>query len=878
MGRHWGVLFGLCGIAGFFGPPDSDLLGRMTSAIYHRGPDDHGYFECPEMSIGMRRLSIIDIAGGHQPMTNEDATVQVVYNGEVYNYREVREELQALGHVFRTESDTEVIVHGYEQWGPDCFAHLNGMWAVAIADLPRKRLVLARDHFGIKPLYYVRSGGRILFGSEIKALWQDGALRRGVDEQSVYEYLVRGLHDHRRETFFEGILHVPSATHIVIEGGEVVSQERYWQPELGRDRPLTPEAFQDLFRLSVERRLIADVPVGAALSGGLDSSTIVSLMTDLLRSQVPDAQSLRGRVKTFSAVFDNDPIDEREYIETEVAATGADTLYTHPLSKEFVKEMADLVWFLDEPVVSTGPYAQWCVMRTARTQVKVVLDGQGGDELLAGYVPYQMVYLRQLWRERRLGALLREGLAARDVLWPVVRRSLGNRRKGLPIGSLLRQEFASRCSRPLDTRPDDNLKERLLQDVTTYSLPALLRYEDRNSMAHSIESRVPYLDQQLVEAILHLPESQIIRDGWSRILLRESMRGLLPDKIRLRRWKVGFTTPESRWLFARRAVFEGLFRSPMFHLRPYWNGAQIADAFRDAAQGKVESSLFFWRVINLELWLRVYFEGGAPTGEERRDFTRVGDEAFAARAGQAAQDLCARYRPNAGRHLFAVADGRAYLRAPVRTPLVQARDDLQRILEESLRGQLAPGDVVAISEKIVAISQGRSFPVSEIRPRPLARFLTRYVHKTQHGIGLGIPETMELAIREVGATRILVAAGVAAIARALGRKGVFYEMLGTRASAIDGPTSGTIPPYNGHAKLAPENPSGVARDLAAALGDGIGVAIIDANDISVNILGHSPGVDPDRVRRLLLDNPLGQGHEQTPVAILREVANMAEIA
>ncbi len=868
----------MCGIAGFFGPQDSDLLARMTGAIYHRGPDDHGFYESSEMSIGMRRLSIIDIDGGHQPMPNEDGTLQLVYNGEIYNYRELRAELQGLGHVFRTESDSEIIVHAYEEWGPTCFARFNGMWAVALADLPRRRLVLARDHFGIKPLYYARSGGRILFGSEIKALWQDQALHRGVDEQSVYEYLVRGLHDHRRETFFEGILRVPSATYVVIQDGEVVEQEAYWRPQLSRGRELTPQEFRDLFENSVRLRLIADVPVGAALSGGLDSSTIVSLMTDLLRKENPDAQSLRGRVKTFSAVFDNDPIDEREFIETAVRATGADTLYTRPLSSEFIKEMGELVYHLDEPVVSTGPYAQWCVMRTARTQVKVVLDGQGGDELLAGYVPYQMVYLRQLWRERKVGAFLRESFAARDVLWPLVRRNLRERGKGLPMGSLLRKEFTQGRARPLDTRPDDNLKQRLLQDVTTYSLPALLRYEDRNSMAHSIESRVPYLDQDLVEAILRLPESQIIRDGWARILLRESMKDLLPDKIRLRRWKVGFTTPESRWLFARRAVFQGLFRSPMFHLRPYWNGAAIAQAFRDAAEGKVESSLFFWRVINLELWLRVYFEGGAPVGEDRKDFARVGDEQFAQRSGAEAIALCERYRPNAGRHLFAVAGGKAYLRAPVRTPLVQPRDDLQRILKEVLAGQLQPGDIVAISEKIVAISQGRSFPVSEVHPRPLARFLTRYVKKTPHGIGLGIPETMELAIREVGAPRIVLAAAAAAIARVFGRKGVFYEMLGTRASAIDGPTSGTIPPYNGHAKLAPENPMGVAKDLAAVLGEGVGIAIIDANDISVNVLGQSPGVDPGLVRELLLDNPLGQGHEQTPVAILRMVTDMVDVA
>ena len=356
------------------------------------------------------------------------------------------------------------------------------------------------------------------------------------------------------------------------------------------------------------------------------------------------------------------------------------------------------------------------------------------------------------------------------------------------------------------------------------------------------------------------------------------MRGLLPDKIRLRRWKVGFTTPESRWLFARRAVFESLFRSPLFQSRPYWQGERVAKAFRAAAQGRAPSSLLFWRLINVELWLRVFFEGGGLATGAHSHFTEVGDRRFAEAAGPEALSAVGRYRANWGRHLFMAAGGHVFLRAPVKTPLVSRGDDLLAIIRQAIAGDLKAGDVVAVSEKIVAISQGRSYPVAEIHARPLARFLTRFVRKTPHGIGLGIPETMELAVREVGAPRILFAAAAAGVARLFGKKGVFYDILGPRASAIDGPTRGTIPPYNTHAKLAPLNPDGFSAELAAALGDGIGVAVIDANDISVNILGASQGVDRELVRELLSDNPLGQGHEQTPVALLRRMGELSQIA
>ena len=307
------------------------------------------------------------------------------------------------------------------------------MWAFAVADLRGAggrrggKLVLNRDHFGIKPLYYARSPqtGRLLFASEIKALLQDPELVAEPDEQMIFEYLQHGFHDHRAETFFTGVYHVPAATWIELPLGETAAaglltaaleSTAYWTPELSTDGGDDPADFRRRFRESVERRLVSEVPVGSCLSGGLDSTTIVSFMSELLKEDAPDAASLRGQLKTFSAVFDGDPIDEREYIETAVESTGADTTYTNPTSHEFIGELRDFVWHQEEPIVSTGPYAQWCVMRSAREQVTVLLDGQGGDELIAGYVPYQLVYLRQLRKEGKYEELRDEAAASRDVL------------------------------------------------------------------------------------------------------------------------------------------------------------------------------------------------------------------------------------------------------------------------------------------------------------------------------------------------------------------------------------------------------------------------------------------------------------------------------
>lgn len=892
----------MCGVYGFSGKPDKELLDRMGAVLIHRGPDDCGSLELPSVSLGHRRLSIIDLETGHQPLANEDGTVWLVFNGEVYNYRELRAELVQHGHAFKTNSDTEVIIHAYEEYGPECFARFNGMWAVAIADTRRGRLVLARDHFGIKPLYYARSGGRLLFASEIKALLQDPSLPARANDQMVYEYLVHGLHDHRPETFFEGIYHLPAATYMEVALGDAMADDAkvgdaaafesarpvaFWTPRLSEDGSGDPDEFRELFRKAVERRLVADVPVGSCLSGGLDSTTIVSFMSGLLKDKAPDASSMRGQLKTFSAVFDNDPIDERDYIEVAVRATGADTTYIRPLSETFVDELRDLIWHQEEPFISTGPYAQWCVLREARKHVTVVLDGQGGDELLAGYVPYQFVYLNQLWKRRQYGRFLREAWAARDVLRPLVRRRLRDRNQGFPLKSLLRADFVSRAKDPGYTRSRDDLKRRLLQDLTTYSLPCLLRYEDKNSMAHSLESRVPYLDQELVEWILRQPSDAIIRNGWSRWLLRQGLKGILPEKIRQRRWKVGFTTPEFRWIRARRVAFLSLFNSPTFAGRPYWDGPAVARAFLDANRGRIDQSMFFWRAINVELWLREFIDGregvvsdgadarvkGAIPGPRHRgSLADLGDALGVARTrSDEAARLAAAYRPNPPKHLLAVAGGRTYARLPIHTGVVRKGDDLAAFFKESVGAHAKPGDIIVIAEKPVAISQGRSWPIEEVKVTWLARLLTQAVTKTPHGIGVGLPQTMQLALNEDGAPRILLATVVSALGRLVGRRGLFYRIAGPAVEAIDGPTPGTLPPYNRQAKLGPKDPMGVAEKLSAALGHGVGVAIIDSSDLSTKVLGWSHGVDPELVTWLMRDNPLGQGHQQTPIAVLRQV-------
>ena len=587
----------------------------MSASLAHRGPDDANEFISDHVSLAYRRLAIIDREGGNQPIFNEDRTKVIVYNGEVYNYRELRERLKGK-HFFDTNSDTEVIIHLYEELGEAAFTELNGMFAFAIYDSAQDKLVLARDRFGIKPLFYAIEDGMLFFASEIKALLH--RIRPEPNDGQIYDYLAYRLHDHNEETFFAGIRRLLPGTYLTYQAGEV-NVERYWEPTFDEaadevDEDELNERFERLFVDSVRSQLVGEVPIGSCLSGGLDSSAIVATINGLLGEDIPEREVIGERQKTFSAVFPGEVNDETAYIDRLTDGLAVEKHSILPQDADLWPELERIVYHQDEPFVSTGIFAQWEVMKAASKEVTVVLDGQGADELLAGYTPYQFVYLRQLWKERRLFRLAKELVLSLDILFFAALERIKVRlrlSKSVDPKTLLDPAFAERSERPPPELCTDDLNQRLWEDITTYSLPSLLRYEDRNSMAFSIESRVPFLDNELVDLILSLPPSFKIKNGWSKAILRRSLRDYLPDKIRHRRWKVGFTMPEVAWLRREKDNVLEVFESPQFRSRGYVDAGRVVEAFRWFVEGKTSSSLVFWRILNLELWFRVFFDGDA---------------------------------------------------------------------------------------------------------------------------------------------------------------------------------------------------------------------------------------------------------------------------
>jgi asparagine synthase (glutamine-hydrolysing) len=630
----------MCGIAGIacLDGFEAQTLVAMTHLISYRGPsgfgfaydgidadsrleiihneDRHPYSRKPVIGLGNRRLAILDVsAAGSQPMAIENGECCITFNGEIYNYREIRSELERYGHRFRTGTDTEVILRSYQEWGEKCLDRFNGMWSFALWDRRNHKLFCARDRFGVKPFYYATIGGGFYFGSEIKQILAASGIVRRANSRCVHHFLEWGLVDFSSETFFENIYQLQGGHLLRLEVVDSLKLkiERYWELRISPRVEATPEdathEFRSRFRRAVRLRLRSDVPVGVCLSGGLDSSAVLCQAKEL---------SPGAEFQTFSACFDEPSVDEREYMSAAVTAACATPHRVFPSSERFWEAIGRITYHQDEPLISTGPFPEWCVMEEARNRnTPVILGGQGGDETLCGYRKYRYFHL---WHLLRSGdpAFLRElalspsngtrfywvtGAAAKYLPGPMRRPFSLFERVCTPE---FREQYR-RAKAPLGAA--SSIAERQRIDLTFSSLPALLHLGDRMSMAHSIESRLPFLDYQLVEFTVNCPPALKLRDGWSKWLLRNSMRGTLPEKIRLRKTKLGFDTPDEQWV--RMGLQDGprrLWQSPRLRMERFLRSSSLESECRKFLRkdALALSSDLIFRALSLELWAQVY--------------------------------------------------------------------------------------------------------------------------------------------------------------------------------------------------------------------------------------------------------------------------------
>jgi asparagine synthase (glutamine-hydrolysing) len=607
------------------GGPDTPGAVMRLDAPYAPRPDTRPH-PC-DLVLGARRLAILDLsAAGHQPLCNEDGSVWLAFNGEIHNFDELRQELEARGHRFRSHSDTEVVVHAYEEWSEECFHRFNGMWALALWDARRRLLLCSRDRYGIKPLVYSDDGRAFSFASEIKALLALGAVETAVNDTLVYDYLAHGFVDHTAETFFGGVRVLPPGHLLRVTPGSASQLARWYElpPTTTADDGWV-ERFGELFTDATRLRLVSDVPVGTCLSGGLDSSAIVCTVAELTAS---GRATLGGAAvqKTFSARYPDDPsVDEGRFAAAVTTRSGAEPHDVFPSGESLQTELDRLLWHQEEPFGSTSIYAQWCVYRLARAEgVTVTLDGQGGDEVVGGYPQQISPFLTQALRAGRVRLWSRElralggaptphtfaTTALRGALWSlpasVQQRVQGAKaRRRYPDWLNGVDEIAPRYAAAVaTTRPGDKFKAQLLHDLTV-GLPALLRYCDRNSMAHSVEARLPFLDHRLVELCLTLPAQAFIHEGRTKSVLRAALRDRIPPEILARRDKIGFATPESSWLDG---LIGEVVTSRSFAERGYIRPGRLAPLLHAHERRDTAATGALWRCVNLELWLRRFVD------------------------------------------------------------------------------------------------------------------------------------------------------------------------------------------------------------------------------------------------------------------------------
>jgi asparagine synthase (glutamine-hydrolysing) len=613
----------MCGIGGIINfngdPVQESEIRLMMQTQKHRGPDDEDLFVEDQIGLGFVRLSILDLTiAGRQPMFSTDERYVIVFNGEIFNYIELREQLKNLGHSFRTHTDTEVLLHAYQEWGEEMLPKLNGMWAFVIYDRQEKTLWGSRDRFGIKPFYYYHDERRFVFASEIPPILSVLGHKPTADEAAIFDYLVFNRTDQTERTFFKEIRKLQHGHVLVVRHPSSVIDIRRWYylPEaVARSSAfIGPEEYHRYLSSSIGLRLRSDVPVGVCLSGGLDSSSISAILLN-------DYQ--KGDLHTFSAVYgEGKSGDESKFIH--LFKDQVQRMYF--VWPDAASLMADMTVFMRahaEPVPSTGPYAQFKVMELAKDHVTVTLDGQGADESLAGYHYFYGFYFKDLMKRGHFGrwcsemtyyyAKHRTFLGFQSFLFFLFPSFLRTRLRALEKGYLT-NEFYNAFATPLNKVAGDlygssNLQGALINHFE-YKLEHLLKWEDRNSMWHSLEARVPFLDYRLVEKVLSLPDEWIIKEGMTKHILREAMKGTLPEEIRLRRDKMGFDTPEDEWFRtpAFQEYMKNLIHSRSFGSRRIIDPQRVEHIYARHLNQRGNFSKEIWKWIHLENWYREFID------------------------------------------------------------------------------------------------------------------------------------------------------------------------------------------------------------------------------------------------------------------------------
>jgi len=601
----------MCGINGFSWS-DNSLVTCMNQISKNRGPDDKGVYCDPLISLGHTRLMIIDLSDkGHQPMSNEDQSILITFSGEIYNFQQLRKDLIEKGYHFKSNTDTEVIIHAYEEYGLDCIKQFNGMWAFCIYDKRNNSIILCRDQFGIKPLYYYIDDKKIIFSSMISAILCHN-VSTSPNESAIMEYLAYNLEDHDTYTFFTNINKIPQDTLLIYDLTKKTHSMHKWYYHTYR-KDVDTNAIRDYFIESVRLRMIADVPIGSCLSGGLDSSAIVCTMNTILKNSFD----------TFSFIAPGMRFDETKYITEVGNQANVHQYFTQISNDEFFDEFEDFIKAQEEPVTGMSPYAQYRLMKLARqNKAKVLLDGQGADEIFSGYEYYFAFYFYELLIKCKLITLGREMLC--------YQKNFKNFYPHKMFAFLLLPEFLKyffwksfsnswvnhnylkeKCNGKMDPRwKRMTLQESLSLTLFSTAIPHMLRWEDKNSMRWSIESRLPFLDVNLVEATMFLPSESKLKNGMTKVIFKEAVADILPPVIRDRKDKIGFEAPVDDFFRDDKIIefCKDIIYSEIFKTRPYWNWKRIEKMYTRHLQGDINIGDTIWKWINLEMWLRYFFD------------------------------------------------------------------------------------------------------------------------------------------------------------------------------------------------------------------------------------------------------------------------------